>query len=257
MRQRLLHIAMVGLCSFAAACGGARSSVPAVEVMGGDDAYEFAASGPAVTGYLLATGDIFDVNFLFEPQLSSRVTVRPDGAVALPIMGEVSVAGRTPAQVDSLLTQAYATYFKDPEVTINVVSFAPSSVYVLGEVRNPGQVELKAGLSMLQALASVGGSQMGANLSSVILIRRTGENRGMADRVDLGAVLHGKKGARDVLLAPYDIVYVPATFVTQIGRSVDQIFGKLIPIPLLYLRGWEAFHTAEIYRTVEKQPANP
>ena len=225
-------------------------------MVGGGEPYEFEASSSAQTQYRLATGDIFDVNFLFEPQLSSRVTVRPDGAVALPIMGEVTVAGRTPGELDSLLTHAYATYFKDPELTVNVTSFAPPSIYVLGEVRAPRVIELKAGLSLLQALASAGGATLEANLGSVILIRRIGETRGSAERVDLGAVLGGKKGARDVLMAPYDIVYVPATFISQVGRAVDKVFGKLLPAPVLYMRGWEAFHVDEIYGTIQKEPGS-
>ncbi len=185
MRERLLYLAAIGLCLSVVACGSSRPGSPAVEVLGADEAYEFAAGGSAVTGYRLTTGDVFDVNFLFEPQLSSRVTVRPDGAVALPIMGEVLVAGRTPGELDSLLTRAYATYFKDPELTVNVTSFAPPSVYLLGEVRYPQQIELKAGLSMLQAVATAGGVNVGANLGSVLLIRRTGERQGTAERVDL------------------------------------------------------------------------
>jgi polysaccharide export outer membrane protein len=254
MRERLLYLAAVGLCLSVVACGSARPQSPAVEVLGGDEAYEFAAPGSAAAQYRLTTGDVFDVNFLFEPQLSSRVTVRPDGAVALPIMGEVSVAGRTPGELDSLLTHAYATYFKEPELTVNVTEFAPPSVYVLGEIRFPRQVELSAGLSMLQAVASAGGANVGADLGSVILIRRTGGNRGIAERVDIGAVLRGKKGSRDVLLAPYDIVYVPATFVTKVGRIVDQVLGKAVQAPVLYLRGWEAFHTDDIYGGAQKQP---
>ena len=255
MRERLLYLAAIGLCLFAAACGSSRPGPPAVEVLDADEAYEFVAGESVETGYRLTTGDVFDVNFLFEPQLSSRVTVRPDGAVALPIMGEVPVAGRTPGELDSLLTRAYATYFKDPELTVNVTSFAPPSVYMLGEVRYPQQIELKAGLSVLQAVASAGGVNVGANLGSVLLIRRTGERQGVAERVDLAAVLGGKKGARDVLLAPYDIVYVPATFITQVGRAVEQVFGKLVQAPIFYLRGWEAFHSDEIYGRAEKQPA--
>lgn len=257
MRERLLYLAAIGLCLSVVACGSSRPGPPAIEVLGEDEPYEFAASGSAATAYRLTTGDVFDVSFLFEPQLSSRVTVRPDGAVALPIMGEVSVAGRSPGELDSLLTHAYATYFKDPELTVNVTTFAPPSVYVLGEIRYPQQIKLTPGLSMLQAVASAGGVNVGANMGSAILIRRTGERRGIAERVDLAAVLSGKNGARDVLLAPYDIVYVPANFVTRVGRTVDQILGKAVQAPVLYLRGWEAFHTEEIYGTAPKQPGGP
>jgi polysaccharide export outer membrane protein len=247
--KRLLVFLLWALLPAAAGCGAHAPRMPAVELTGDGDDYAFEARGRTAAAYVLSTGDIFDVNFLFEPQLSSRVTVRPDGAVALPIMGDIRVAGMAPAQLDSLLTRSYATYFRDPELTVNVVEFAPPSVYVLGEVRSPNQVRLTTGMSLLQALAMVGGPVPGADLGSVVLIRRVGERGAVAERLDVGKMMAGKGRAWDVLLAPYDIIYVPATFIAQLGRFVDSFFMKMLPVPTLYLRGWEIFHTEDVYDT--------
>jgi len=169
--------------------------------------------------------------------------------VALPIVGDIRAAGRTPAELDSQLTAAYGTYYRDPEVTVNVIEYAPPVVYVLGEVRVPGDVKLVPGMSALQAVAVRGGPVVGANMGSVMLLRRLGDDRAMAQRIDLERVLEAKNRAADPLLAPYDIIYVPPSFITRINRFVDQFFSKLVPVPDAYLRGWEAFHTDEVYDT--------
>ena len=229
--------------------GGATTQFPGVEVTDDADSYEFAAVRPAKVGYVLAVGDQFDVNFLFEHQLNTRVKIRPDGAVALPIVGDVLAAGRTPAELDSQLTTAYTTYYRDPEVTVNVVDFAPPMVFVLGEIRAPGEIEMVPGLSMLQAVAMRGGPAVGANMGSVMLLRRLDDGKAVARRINLERVLEAKNRAADPLLAPFDIIYVPPSFITRVNRFVDQFFTQAIPIPSLYLRGWEAFHTDDVYDT--------
>ena len=233
----------------AAGCGGARpaSDMPSVEVME-DGAYaEFSAVRPLSPGYVLSSRDVFDVDFLFEKQLSTRVKVRPDGKVQLPIVGEVMAAGRTPAELDSILTAAYATYFKDPDVNVNLLEFAPDQVFVLGRVRNARAVDIQPGMSVIQAIAASGGPITGADMGSVILLRRVGEDRAVARRLDVNAVLAGRAASWDLLLSPSDIVYVPATFVAQISDFVENFFGGLVSAPNLYLRSWEAFHTDRAY----------
>jgi protein involved in polysaccharide export with SLBB domain len=213
------------------------------------ESVEFMARRPALAGYVLAVGDRFNVNFLFEPQLNTDVRVRPDGRIAVPILGDVPVAGTTPSQLDSLLTAAYTTYFRNPEITINVTEFAPPSVYVMGEVAASRAVELRPGMTAIQALAMAGGPTRDANLGSVILLRRASDTRAVAQRIDVSGFLGGSGDSWDVLLAPHDILYVPATFVAQLDRWVDHFFGGLMPIPTLYLRGWEAFNTEDVYDT--------
>lgn len=256
-----IAILLGAVCVCWAGCGGQPPRDPAI-LMNDSDAVAFTAQRETATSYRLGIGDVFELSFLFERGLNTRVKVRPDGFVAVPIVGEVAAAGRSPGELDSLLTDAYATYYKEPELTVNVVEFAPPEVYVLGEVRNQRAVPLTPGMSMLAALAAAGGTTPASNLGSVVLLRRVGDGEAVARRVDLGKFLDGKGSAWDLYLAPYDIIYVPTTFIAKMERFVDSFFGGLVPIPTLYLRGWEVFNTDEVYDTflrrtlTERETAN-
>ncbi len=252
MRSVFVILAGVLLVGAVGGCGSSRSTLPGVELVDRTDVVEFEGLRPEKAGYVLGTGDQLDISFLFEPHLSSRVKVRPDGGVALPIVGDLVVAGKTPSELDSLLTAAYSTYYRDPELTVNVTDFAPPTVYVMGEVARPSDVPLRPGMTALQALAAVSGPRPEGNLSSVILLRRTGPGKAIAERMDLSRVLKGKGRSYDLLLAPNDIIYVPPTFIAKVDRFVDQFFYKMQPVPVLYLRGWEAFHTNDVYDTYQR-----
>ena len=232
-------------------CGGA-SDDPGVDptvTMVDPDTVHFSAVRASKAGYVLTTGDVFDVEFLFEKTLDTRVKVRPDGYVALPVLGEVSAAGRSPAELDSMLTEAYATYYRTPEVTVNVLEFAPERVYVLGEVNRPRAVEIDNGMTLLHALAEAGGPKLTGNLNSVMVLRRLPNDQAYARRVNLKDFLNGQNMSFDFYLQPYDVIYVPQTFIARINQFVDQFFRQMIWVPMLYLRGWEAFHTADVYDT--------
>lgn len=224
---------------------GSDSAVHLVE----PDSVFFSAQHATQPGYLLGPGDVFDVDFLFERSLNTRVTVRPDGFVALPVVDEVRAAGRTAAQLDSILTAAYGTYYREPEITVNVLEFAPNSVYVLGEVKSPKDVTWYPGMTVLQAFAHAGGPLPTGNVKSVLILRKLDNRRAYAQRVNLQDFLNGDTRAFDFYLRPHDIVYVPKTFIARINQFVDQFFRNNIWVPMTYLRGWEAFHTEDVYDT--------
>lgn len=257
MIRRLSRLAAILVLMALWGCGGhARRGGSAVEIADPDRVTFHAAHAPK-PGYVLGTGDQFDVEFLFQRSLNTRVTVRPDGRVALPIVGEMAAAGRTPSELDSLLTLAYGTYYRDPELTVNVLTFAEPSVYVLGHVQNQRAVPLKPGMTMLQAIAVAGGLHVNASTGSTMLLRRVDDETAYAQRVDLGDMLSGKVRAYDMLLTPYDIIYVPETTVSKVERFVRGFFGGMINVPLLYLRGWEMFNTEEVYDTFLTRPNAP
>ena len=84
--------------------------LPAIETVdeAGEDTHYFEAILPAKDGYVLGTSDHLEVNFLFERQLSSRVRVRPDGAVSLPIVDDVLVSGLTVAELETMRDSSMA-----------------------------------------------------------------------------------------------------------------------------------------------------
>lgn len=71
--------------------------------------------------YRLGPGDNLNINVWGLADLSSTVTVRSDGKVAFPLIGEMTVDGLTPAELANILTEKLRYYVKEPIVTVNVV----------------------------------------------------------------------------------------------------------------------------------------
>jgi polysaccharide export outer membrane protein len=197
--------------------------------------------------YRLGPGDEIDMVFLFDSSLNARIIVRPDGGINLPILGDITVAGETPGRLARRIAEAYSRYYTNPQLSINLTRYAPSQCYVLGAVRYPKAVQIRPGMTILGALADAGGPTDLANMKSTVLIRRVSHNQAVARRVNLARFTGGRGLSSDLYLHDFDIVYVPTTFVGKITLIVDQIFGKLVSVPVFYLRGWEAFNTDLVY----------
>ncbi|MFQ5772214.1 MAG: polysaccharide biosynthesis/export family protein, partial [bacterium] len=138
-----------------------------------------------MTEYRLGFGDVIEIKFFRNSQFNESVMVRPDGRISLQKVGEVRVTGMTPSQLDSIITEAYAAFVLEPEVTVIVRQFGGYQVYVLGEVNAPGGYPIQRNMTILQALAAAGGAKISSKLGSVMLLRRSQTEEVEAIKVDL------------------------------------------------------------------------
>jgi protein involved in polysaccharide export with SLBB domain len=181
--------------------------------------------------YQIQPGDQLDIKFFYNPELNEAVMVRPDGKIALQLVKEIQVAGKTPAQLTDELTSKYSSQIKTPEVTVLVRSFNSEKVYVDGEVNRSGLVALARPMTALQAISQAGGPKLDtAHLDEVIVIRNDGANGKITMSINLKAALDGSDPSQDLQLKPYDIVFVPRTAIANVDLWVDQYIRKLIPI---------------------------
>ena len=178
--------------------------------------------------YLIQPGDQLDIRFFYNPRLNESVVVRPDGKISLQLVDEVRAAGLTPAQLDESLTQEYALELKKPAITVIVRSFTGQQVYVGGEVNRPGLISLVAGMTTLQAVISAGGLRETAKLEEAMVIRKGPDTRPIPLRVDLSKAIYGRNAEAHFQLQPYDIVYVPKTFIAKANKFVNQYIERLI-----------------------------
>ena len=176
--------------------------------------------------YEFQMGDVFDVTFFENPELDQSVTVRPDGRISLPLVEDLFVVGMTPSALDEIITRRYQEKIKEPEVTIILRQFAGQRVYVAGEVYNPGVLHLTGGMTLLKSIFNAGGFKRSAKLNSVVVIRNN-DNRPEFHRVDVDKILD--KGGHDFALRPYDVVYVPKTFIARADDFVDQYINDILP----------------------------
>lgn len=154
--------------------------------------------------YRLLPGDTIQVEVWGHADLGfSKVPLAPDGTIAMPLIGALQAAGLTCAELQERLTEAYCAFVKQPSVLVSLTDGQYANAYVLGEVNNPGPVNLNAPTSVTQALALAGGLSRNA-ASRWALLTRLGQE---AQPLDLSAALRGDPEA-NVLLRAGDVLLV-------------------------------------------------
>jgi len=122
--------------------------------------------------YVIAQGDLVSVRVYNQDSMSARVRVRSDGQIAVPLLGDVEAAGKTPAALSKELAARFKEFVVSPMVTITVEETQPMSVSVLGEVTHPGIYTLDPSAGVLQALAAAGGFTEYASRDSIYVVRK-------------------------------------------------------------------------------------
>lgn len=184
------------------------------------------APRPQVT---LSPGDVLDIKFFYVPELNESEAIRPDGKIALQLIGEVDAQGKTPEDLRKLLYSLYTPHLKKPDVTVIVRSFQGQRVYVGGEVNSPGMLPMPGPITALEAIMQAGGFNMrSAEAGNVVIIRHRGGLRYGAS-LDLRQAIKGDP-SDPFYLEPLDIVFVPRTRIARVNQWIDQHINQIIPI---------------------------
>jgi protein involved in polysaccharide export with SLBB domain len=191
----------------------------------------FQSNSPIPAEYRIQIGDELEIKFFNTPDLNEQVIVRPDGRISLQLVPEVVVDGMTPAELTRRLTEQYAAQLQQPQVTVIVRTFGAQRVYVDGEVARAGVVPIVGLTTALQAIAQAGGFKESARLTEVVMIRRGLDKTPQVTRLNLKKARDGSDIRQDVLLQPFDIIYVPRSRVANVNLWVDEYLRKNIPIP--------------------------
>jgi polysaccharide export outer membrane protein len=114
-----------------------------------------------------------NVRVFNQEPLSSKEKVRPDGKIALPVIGEVMARGKRPAQLATEIQDRLKTVLQAPSVTVTLDAGVELKVSVVGEVKNSGVFQLDHGANVLHALAAAGGLSEYADGDKVFVVRRS------------------------------------------------------------------------------------
>jgi len=68
--------------------------------------------------YQVQVGDRLDIKFFFNPELNETILVRPDGRIALQLVGEIAVVGHTVEEIRDVLIKNYSGQLKNPEIAV-------------------------------------------------------------------------------------------------------------------------------------------
>ena len=177
---------------------------------------------------ILAAGDVVDVRFFHVPELNETQVIRPDGKIAMQLVGDVQAAGCAPQELQARLKDLYKPLIEKPEVTVIVRQLASRVVYVGGAVMGPSQVAMPGRLSALDAIMEAGGfRESSARKDSVVVIRyRDGKYAGRV--IDMDPTMKGDVDGA-FYLEPQDIVYVPRTTIVDVNDWVEQHINRIVP----------------------------
>ncbi len=143
--------------------------------------------------YRLGAGDVVAIYVDKHPEDSvQRVAVSPVGQVYYPLMGNVTVAGKTITQVQEFFTTAIAEYIKDPKVTVSLLEAQSAKIGVLGDVRSPGVLLLTRPMRVLDAITASGGITEYGSSSNVTVLRQFEDGRVQTFTVNVKKILQGK-----------------------------------------------------------------
>ena len=218
-------LAFLSMAIFLSACSSIGSGVEVFTVsdLGKDGLPKFSNKSlkgkksvpPDDEQYVIKPGDQLSVKFFFNPELNEEnLIVRPDGRISLQLVHEVEAATLTAPQLTSLLEERYKGQLKNPEIAVIVRAVKEKpSVYVDGQVKRPGKIEIIGSLSVLEAITRSGGFlEDTAKKNEVIVLREDQSGQTFLIKVDIEASLSGEDLNQNIQLHPRDFVQVPRSF---------------------------------------------
>lgn len=194
-----------------------------------------------------------------------RTVVRPDGKINLPLLGEIYVAGKTPREIESSIVETAKEYYRQSNVTVEVVGYNSQKFYVFGQVARPGPMPWTGGDTLLDALAR----NMPNNYAwpeRITLTRGPEPQRGGYPplskqqrnelqpefeaaglnevganevRINLMAMVKTGDLSHNVLLKPNDVIYVPANPFASVGLALRNMLFPVRPVLETVRVPWE------------------
>lgn len=158
--------------------------------------------------YTVQAGDMLQISVWREPELQGDVIVRPDGGFSFPLVGEIDATNMTVQQIQEEVSKRLSQYIPDPGVTVALGEIRGNTIYVMGQVNEPGEFVAARPLDVIQALSMAGGMTEYASQNKIKILRRE-NGKQIAIPFRYGDVEKGKKLEQNIILRGGDIIVVP------------------------------------------------
>jgi polysaccharide export outer membrane protein len=122
------------------------------------------------TAVRLSPGDVIKLTFAEESDLDQTQKIRRDGKVSLPLIGEVTAAGKRVIDFQHELTRRYEDQLDNPEVLV-ILESGPASVIISGFANKPGKYVFDRPTTVYQAIMEAGGVSDYGSLNNIHLTR--------------------------------------------------------------------------------------
>ncbi len=183
-----------------------------------------------VRDYLLGGGDRIRVNVFEVPEYTGEYQIPPGGAINMPLVGSVPVAGLTTEQAADSIARRYARFLKRPLISVNLLSPRPINVFVAGEVTRPGAytLSLEGGAgnnpgvqypTVLAAITIAQGVTLAADVTQVQLRRKVGGSEEETLSLNLRQLMQTGRISEDITLRDGDTIFVPTAATLNVAEA--------------------------------------
>jgi len=166
---------------------------------------------PRKSEFVIGASDAMRITVWKTPDLSGEATVRPDGTITLPLIGDLQAVGKTPSQLRDEITKKLGAYIKDETVTVTVAltSIASYRYTVSGNFEHPGIFSSKYYVQVAEAIAMAGGINKFANPHKLVIIRPDAKTKVRRIPIDYERVSSGEHPEENLVLLAGDTLYAP------------------------------------------------
>jgi len=198
-----MRLALALLCLFVTACGGQLLNYPYAN-----------EPDPHAKEIVLGVGDIVTINVWGEGNagLNTEATIRPDGTITMPLVGDMKAAGETPSALREVIKKRLADFVKlqGTEISVAVKEWRSYRFTVQGEVVKTGMYTSEEYVTVADALALAGGPTRFAKRSQIVLMRKDPKTK-ETKRIpfDYELLASGKRPDMNIFVLQGDVIYVP------------------------------------------------
>ena len=181
--------------------------------------------------YYMRPGDELNIVVTQQQDLGNSSTnqlpfvVRPDGNVSFPLVGEIHAEGMTVSQFTDVLQQGLSRYIVDPDVSVNISKLGRVRVYVFGEVRKPGAVELDKGHTVIDAIGAAQGFTRDTAKKKIFLIHQ--DQPKSLIPINLNNMLKTGDMSQNVTLREGDNLYLTKNHRIDFARDIAPILSSV------------------------------
>jgi polysaccharide export outer membrane protein len=188
--------------------------------------------------YRVGAGDVLSVFVWQHPDLSSEVSVMPDGSITYPLCGTFEIGGLTTDEVTETLREKLSEYIMNPQITITMKRYTSEKVSIIGAVQKPGSYPWTQNLLLSDYIGLAGGPSAHADISTIYISRKHEDNTVVIE-VELDEILSKGERRQDIPLQPGDLVTIPQEFSWIDFRWAIASLAALVSLGVLGYRLWK------------------
>ena len=202
---RTMLVAGVGAMALTGCVGASRPELPAATFV--------ASQEQPGEEYIIGPLDQLNIFVWRNPELSTKVQVRPDGRITTPLISDMPAVGKTPRMLADDMKIALGEYIKDPLVSVIVENFSGTfsqQVRIIGATAKPASIPYRANMTLLDAMIAVGGlSEYAAGNRAKLVRYDRSTGKQVEYTIKLSTLLKDGDSRANVRLEPGDVIIIP------------------------------------------------